>query len=152
MSLVLVLASGAVARADTLTMKLSDVTETFADVNPCTGEPTVETITYSGVVHLIADASGGIHLTTALVGSFSLDTADPLLPDYSGRFTQWFGGNHAANIANQTLTFAAKGTGTDGSTLQFSGVAHITADTIDFETDPPTVTGLRVMFDKLRCH
>ena len=98
MSLVLVLASGAIARADTLTMQFSDVTETFANMNPCTGEPTVETITYSGVVHLTEDASGGLHITGTVVGRFSLDAIDPLLPDYSGRFTQWFGGTHNASV------------------------------------------------------
>jgi hypothetical protein len=30
-------------------------------------------------------------------------------------------------------------------------VAHITAETIDLSTDPPTVTGVRVFFDKPRC-
>jgi hypothetical protein len=48
--------------------------------------------------------------------------------------------------------FAAKSTGTDGSTLTFSGVVHVTAESIDFESDPPTVSGLRVMFEKFRCH
>jgi hypothetical protein len=152
MSLLLFSVTGALAQADTLTIKFRDVTETFPDVNPCTGDPTLETITYSGVLHFTEDASGGMHITGTFTGSFLLDVTDPLLPDYTGRFTQWFGGNHNSNIANETVTFAAKGTGTDGSTLQFNGVAHITAESIDFESDPPTVSGLRVMFEKFRCH
>lgn len=38
-----------------------------------------------------------------------------------------------------------------GSTVRFHTVAHTTADTIDASTDPPTVTGVKVNFDRLRC-
>jgi hypothetical protein len=136
------------AQAETETVTFKNVTESFPDVNPCTGDPAVVTITYNGVLHISEDATGGFHITGTLTGTFFLDVDDPALPDYSGRFTQWFGGNHNSNVANETFTFSARGTGTDGSRLRFNFVAHITADTIDFSTDPPTVSGVKVMFER----
>jgi hypothetical protein len=144
-------AAQAVAQAQTVTIKFKNTTETFPDVNPCTGDPGTLTLTYNGVLHMTQDATGGTHTTGTLTGTFSFDATDPALPDYSGRFTQWFGDNNNSNIDVATFTISVRGTGTDGSRLLFHGVAHITAETIDFSTDPPTVTGLRVSFDKFRC-
>jgi hypothetical protein len=137
--------------AQTFTETVKDVTETFPEVNPCTGDEGTVTITYNGVFHVTELASGEFHLTGTLTGTFVFIPDDPELPTFSGRFTSWFGENHNPNEAAATTTFRVRGTGSDGSTINFHAVSHITADTIDFTTAPPTVTGLKVMFDKFGC-
>lgn len=152
-ALLLSVAAPAVAGgpAQTFTQTFKDVTESFPEGNPCTGDPGIVTITYNGVIHITELASGEFHITGTFTGTFTFVHDDPTLPTYTGRFTQWFGENHNRNEAVATFTFRARGTGSDGSTLNFHAVAHITADTIDFSTDPPTVTGLKVMFDRFGC-
>lgn len=119
--------------------------------NPCTGDPGAFTITYTGVFHTSQNAAGGTRTTGTLTGTFVFDTTDPTRPDFTGRFTQTFGDNTNSNNQLATSTFRVRGTGTDGSTVRFHTVAHITAETIDASTDPPTVTGVKVKFDRLRC-
>jgi hypothetical protein len=78
-------------------------------------------------------------------------TPPPHPTDYAGRFTETFGDNSNRNNQLATSTFRVRGTGTDGSTVRFHTVAHTTADAIDASTDPPTVAGVKVNFDRLRC-
>jgi hypothetical protein len=137
--------------AQTFTETFKNVTETIPEVNPCTGDEGTVTITYNGVIHITQLASGEFHITGTLTGTFVFVPDDSELPTFTGRFTNWFGENHNRNEAAATFTFSARGTGSDGSTLNFHAVSHITADTIDFTTVPPTVTGLKVMFDKFGC-
>ena len=141
----------AVGPAQTFTQTFKNVTETFPEVNPCTGDQGTVTITYNGVIHITELASGEFHITGTLTGTFEFVPNDPELPTFTGRFTNWFGENHNLNEAAATFTFSVRGTGSDGSRINFHAVSHITADTIDFTTVPPTVTGLKVMFDKFEC-
>ena len=141
----------AVGPAETHTERFKGVTETFTDVNPCTGDPADVTITYQGVFHMTQLASGELHITGTLTGTFALVPHDSSLPTYTGRFAQWFGENHNRNQAAATFTFSGRGTGSDGSTLKFHAVSHITADVIDFSTDPPTISGVTVAFDRFTC-
>ena len=143
-------ASPAFAQAMTFTTT-STGTHTDPASNPCTGDPGTFTITYTGVFHITQNAAGGIRTTGTLTGTFVFDTTDPARPDYTGRFTQTFGDNSNPNNELATSTFRVSGTGTDGSTVDLLMVAHITAETIDVSTDPPTVTGVEVTFDRLRC-
>lgn len=144
-------ASPVFAQAQTSTTNLKNVTETFPEINPCTGESGTVTVTYNAVFHVTHDATGGTHTTGTLTGTFDFDATDPAEPDFSGRFTNWFGDSNNSNIDVATFTFSVRGTGTDGSKLTFHGVAHITAETIDLSTEPPTVTGVRVNFFRARC-
>jgi hypothetical protein len=137
--------------AQTFTETVKDVTETIPEVNPCTGDEGTVTITYNAVFHVTELASGELHVTGTLTGTFVFVPDDSDLPTFTGRFTSWFGENHNLNEAAATTTFRVRGTGSDGSTINFHAVSHITADTIDFTTVPPTVTGLKVMFDKFGC-
>ena len=141
----------AVGPAQTFTQIFKNVTETFPEVNECTGDAGTVTITYNGVVHITELASGEFHITGTLTGTFVFVPNDPERPTFTGRFTNWFGENHNLNEAAATFTFSVRGTGSDGSRITFHAVSHITADTIDFSTDPPTVTGLKVTFDKVAC-
>ena len=151
--LILTMAAPALAGgpAQTFTETVKDVTETIAEVNPCTGDEGTVTITYNAVFHVTELASGEFHLTGTLTGTFVFVPDDPEQATFTGRFTSWFGENHNLNEAAATTTFRVRGTGSDGSTINFHAVSHITADTIDFSTVPPTVTGLKVMFDKFAC-
>jgi hypothetical protein len=142
--------SSAFAQAQTVTETVKNQTETFIDELPCVGQAEI-TITYNGVFH-ITETANGTHVTGTLTGTFVADPLDPSLPTYTGRFTQWFGGNDNANMDNMTVTFSVRGRAEDGSRVNFHVVAHVTAGTIDFSTDPPTVvTGVRVEFEKARC-
>lgn len=144
-------ASAAFAQAETFTTTATGTETSPAVVNPCTGDPGTFTITYTGVFHVTQNAAGGTRTTGTLTGSFVFDTTDPVRPDYAGRFTETFGDNSNGNNQLATSTFRVRGTGTDGSTARFHTVAHTTADAIDASTDPPTVTGVKVTFDRLRC-
>src|SRR5688572_26721516 len=75
--------------AQTFTETVKDVTETFPEVNPCTGDEGTVTITYNGVFHVTELASGEFHLTGTLTGTFVFVPDDPELPTFSGRFTSW---------------------------------------------------------------
>ena len=137
--------------AETSTETFKDVTETFPEVNPCTGDPGAVTVTYNGVFHVTELASGEQHLTGTLTGTFVFVPDDPTLPTASGRFTQWFGENHNQNEANATFTFRIRGVTSDGAVLNAHAVSHITADAIDFSVFPPMIEGVKVMFDRFEC-
>jgi hypothetical protein len=141
-------AAPALAEAKTFTTT-STGTHSEPASNPCTGDPGTFTITYTGVFHITQNAAGGVRTTGTLTGTFVFDTTDPTRPDYTGRFTETFGDNSNNQLA--TSTFRVRGTGTDGSTVRFHTVARTTAATIDVSSDPPTVTGVRVNFERLRC-
>jgi hypothetical protein len=105
---------------------VKDAVQTFPDVNPCTGDPGTNTVTFNGVFHVTQFADGHYHITGTQTGTAEFDTTDPALPDYSARFTLWFGENGNPNGFNGTFTFQVKATGTDGSTLRFHQTSHIT--------------------------
>jgi hypothetical protein len=149
-ALLMLPAAPAFAQAKTFTTTSSG-THTDPASNPCTGDPGIFTITYAGVFHTTQNAAGGTRTTGTLTGTFAFDATDPARPDYTGRFTQTFGDNTNSNNQLATSTFTVRGTGTDGSTVRFHTVAHITAQTIDLSSDPPVVTGVTVNFDRLRC-
>jgi hypothetical protein len=136
LGLVVLPASTGLAQAETFTVTVKDVTETFPEVNPCTGVPGTVTITYNAVFHF-TETKNGVHLTGTTTGVF--------------HFAQWFGENYNPNIDNATFTFNVVGKGSDGSRLNFHVVSHVTAETIDFTTDPPTFEGVRVEFERARC-
>jgi hypothetical protein len=139
-------------KAETFTATFKDEPITFMDVNPCSGAPGTVTATESGVFHVTMHPDGHFHLTGTFTAPFVFTPDDPSEPSFTGRYTTWFGENHNTNRANATFTFSVRGKGSDGSRLVFTAVAHITAATIDFSTDPPTLTDVVVEFEKARCH
>ena len=134
--------SVASAHAETFTVTGQDVTETFLDVNPCTGDPAQLTITYNFVLHITVDPTGGSHMTGTFTGTFEAVPLDPTLPSFTGHFTQWFGENLGPNSAGFWVTFNVKGTGSDGSTLSLNAVfqAHFSNGV------------LHVEFENFNCH
>jgi hypothetical protein len=138
--------------AENFTATFKDFSETFTDINPCSGATGTVTTTQNGVLHVTMHPDGHFHLTGTFTGPFTFVPDDPTQPTFTGRFTTWFGENHNPSRANTTFTFSVRGTGSDGSRLIFTVVGHITAATIDFSTDPPTITDVVVEFEKARCH
>jgi hypothetical protein len=138
-------------RADTDTITIQGVTDTFPDVNPCTGDPVTITVTYNSVSHVTTLPSGDIHLTSMFTGDVVLVPVDPALPTYTGHVVDWSTQIYNRNEALATFTTRARVTGSDGSTLRLGIVAHVTADTVDVSTDPPTTTGLKVTFLQFSC-
>ena len=123
------MAGPALAQATSTTTPFHGVTETFQDVNPCTGELATIQITYNGVFHISTAADGSEHVTGTQTGTVVLTPLDPTLPSYTGRFTLWFGGN--INSPNEGFweTFSVRLIGSDGSRLLLNEVEqlHISA-------------------------
>jgi hypothetical protein len=136
------MAGPALAQATSTTIPFHGATETFQDVNPCTGDPATIQLTYNGVLHESTAANGSMHVTGTQTGTIVVTPLDPTLPTYTGRFTVWFGGNINSRSEGFWFTLSVKATGSDGSQLVFNTVEqlHISA------------TGeVTVEFSKLNC-
>lgn len=131
-----------VATAHAETETEHNATESFAEVNPCTGEQGILTITYNSVSHENSDAAGGSHETDTSTGTFVFAQDNGVT--FTGHFTMWDGENEKPKgAAVETFTFSAHGDGDDGSTLQFNANGHET-------TNPDGTTTSE--FDRLSCH
>jgi hypothetical protein len=109
------------------TDQLVNEESTQVDVHPCTGVPVQLTLVETGMIHFSAFADGTVHFTGTLRGTFSADNlpADGV-PDATGTFTTWFGGNGllleeggAIGKAQSAFTLNGRGTNADGSTFRF---------------------------------
>jgi hypothetical protein len=134
--------SVATAEALTETVTLHNVTETFQDVNPCTGDPVTVTSTYSGVFSYTVDPQGGVHVTGTSAGTFEVVPLDPSLPTYTGRFASWFGESTSSNSDGDWVTFNIKLRGSDGSTLSLNSVFqfHLSNGVLHVEFDKVRLT------------
>jgi len=115
-------------------------------VNPCTGALGTLTLTFNGVMHFTVLTSGvgagtGWATFTA-TGGFTFQQLDGVT--FTGKFTAWDGENFNLNNFAATGILVGRGTGSDGSTLNFHDVMHIT-----LLGNPPT--NAVVAFDKLTC-
>lgn len=140
--LLMVVANVGAAPAETETITVKDATESFPDVNPCTGAPGIVTVTYNGVFHITTLPNGTYHVTGTQAGTFTFEPDDPSQPSVTGRFTFWFGENSNQASFNGTFTFRVNGQGSDGSTVRFNGVAHVSV----------SATGATTAFEFGRCH
>ena len=127
--------------AITFTETFHNVTETFSDVNACTGDPGTVTITYNGVVHVTLLPNGTSHFTITQTGDVVFVPDDPSLPTYTGRFTIWSGFNSNNKNGAGTFTFTVHVTGSDGSTLKFHVTEHFSV----------SASGIVNTFSKPRC-
>jgi hypothetical protein len=135
----------------TFTDVVKNEIDTFTDVVPCREELGAYdiTIAQNGVFHVTAagfddqdEPIAPYHLTGTFTGRFEAVPSDGTGPNFSGRFTQWFGENQSSKIHNGTFTFSVRGRGSDGSTIRFNLVAHFSV----------SATGVTVEFEKPRCH
>jgi hypothetical protein len=134
-------ASPAGAGAVSFTQNWHNVTETSTDVNPCSGAPGTLTLTYNAVFHVTTLENGTYWATFTQTGAFSFVPFDSSQPSYTGHFTVWDGDNWNNRNTTETVTFMVRGTGSDGSTLTFHEVEHISS----------SASGATLSFDKLRC-
>jgi hypothetical protein len=114
----------------TETTVLRNVTESFADINPCTDPVTTGTvtITYNSVFH-ITDFNNGVYVVKgSLEGSFVFVPDDPSGVTYTGHVVNRFGENSTPPGAQfgATDTFIVHATGSDGSRLTVMILNHIT--------------------------
>lgn len=133
------------AGAISFTQNFHNVTETDASNNPCTGVSGTLTLTYNGVFHVTVltsgQGAGTSWATGTLTGGFSFVPDDAAQPSYTGHFTTWFGDNNNLQNGSETSTLNLHGTGSDGSTLTFHDVAHMSV----------SASGVTISFDKASC-
>ena len=115
-------------------------------VNPCTGVLGTLTITYNGAFHITVLTSGvgaGTGWATFTgTGDFTFAQVDGVT--YTGHFTAWDGQSFNLQNFAGTGILVGHATGSDGSTLDFHDVMHVTV----LAGNPPSVI---VSFDKLTC-
>jgi hypothetical protein len=133
----------AAAPAVTETEVVKDLTETFPEVNPCTGDRGTVTVTVNAVFHITQARDGSISVEVfKQSGTFTFDSAKASEPDFTGRLSITGVFIDAERSATGTFTFKVIGEGTDGSQLRFVGTAHFTV----------SGTGdVAVEFEKFRC-
>jgi hypothetical protein len=115
---------------------LVNETSTQIDVHPCTGVPVELTLVETGVIHFLAFADGTVHFTGTLRGTFSADALPTDgVPDATGTFTTWFGGNGllleeggAIGKGEVAFTLNGRGMNADGSTFRFHQNGHTVFD------------------------
>lgn len=152
-ALALAVMPAALAKPVTLTFHEHKLADTFRDVIPCLdgGAPATISTVENGVLHITAaglDRHGNplppYHLTGTFTGTFTAVPDDSSLPTFTGHFTNWFGENsNRSGVVVDTDTFTVIAQGSDGSTLKFHDVAHLTVG--------PGGT-IRVALDKPTCH
>ena len=143
-------ASAAGAGAVTMTQNFHNATQTIPSANPCTGAPGSVVITYNGVMH-VTFLTGGVGAGTGwgtftATGDFAFTPTDSSQPSFTGHFTTWDGFSFNLKNSASTAIFILHGTGSDGSTLRFHDVAHITV--LNPLSSSPTIV---VSFDKPTC-
>jgi hypothetical protein len=96
----------------------------FTDTNPCTGEDTLITQTFTNAVfHESMDTQGGTHVTGTASGIIETDDG------FSGRFTGWFGSNDMIGGGDNGVasdTFSATLRNGEGQVVVVHAVEHIT--------------------------
>ncbi len=126
----LLLAFPSAAVASTQTVHFHNATATLPFGNPCSGAAGAFQVTFSGVAHVTNDSAGGQRATMTLHGDFMFVPTDPTQPTFTGHFTLRSGGNMHATSSGMEMGFAAiwNGIGSDGSTLKFHVVGHMTVN------------------------
>ena len=98
-----------------------------SNINPCTGAPGTESVTFKGVTHTSVSANGSMHHTATVTGQILFVPDDPSQPTYSGKFTAWDAQNLAPGATiTSTAAFHITLTGSDGSKISNRGVFHLT--------------------------
>ncbi len=123
-----------------VTHHFSNVTQTFPSSHPCTGEPGLLTITFSGVSHVMVQPDGTGHFTETDRGTFAFDTFVNGAPDgdtdFSGGFVSWDGGNglfdqNGNPTGKGEMSFTLNGSGTNldtGAPFRFHNSGHAVFD------------------------
>ena len=146
--LMAVTAQASGAGAVSVTQTFHNATQVFVPpdptaVQPCTVGPGTLTITYNGVAHatfLTSGVGAGTGWATfTAAGTFTFVGSDGV--NFSGRFTTWDGQNFNLQNFAATSILVVRGTGSDGSSLMFHDVFHISV----------SASGITLSFDKPTC-
>ena len=150
--LLLTLIASAPAAADgagaiSFTQTFHNATMSFGAPNPCTGVAGTVDLTFNGVAHVTFLTSGvgagtGWATFTA-TGSLTVTQVNGVV--FTGNFTNWDGENMNLNNFAATSILVIHATGSDGTSLSFHDVAHIT---VNFTSSGPVVV---VRFDNPTC-
>lgn len=135
--------------AETFTVVMKDVNETFPTVDECSGEAASVTVTYNSVLHVTIRPGGtfdpvtftgtNFSVTGTQAGTFTLVSSDT----FTGHFAIWFGFNSNSKNEARTFTFNAVG-------RNAAGTAMISAHTVEhFNTTP---SGNFNAFMKFHCN
>jgi len=137
-------------QASTCTYTQNDhgLTQTFPSTVPCIDAPAppgpftgLLTLTYNDVFHITVNKAGDVWLTGTTAGTFSFTPFDLSRPSYTGHFASWFGASLNKNNYVFHDTFNVHGTGSDGSTLSFHMIDHMSV----------SASGVTLTFDKIAC-
>ena len=117
--------------------------QAFSEVNPCTGGALEGTESTNMISHVTFFPAGDeLWATFTEEDKFSaVDQSTGVT--YAGHATDWGNFNMNEQNANQTFTFSAHATGSDGSTISAHEVGHITlvpGGTISVSFDKPSLT------------
>lgn len=133
------------AGAVSYTQTFHNATDSFPATKPCTGDPATISMTYNGVFHVTQLTSGigagTLWATGTEAGTVEITPDDSSLPTYTGHIAAWFGDNNNLQNGVETSTLEVHATGSDGSTLSFHDVEHLSVN----------ATGVTVSFDKPVC-
>jgi len=118
------------------TIHFTNVTQTFTDVDPCTGADAEITLNFNGVEHATILPDGTGHFTATSRGTFSFDLLPTDgVPDATGTFTNWDGGNglfdqdgNPIGKAEFAFTLNGRGTRSDGTPFSFHNNGHAVLD------------------------
>lgn len=122
------LANGNGAQTQTITFKNAtiDFGPTF---NPCSDAAgDLVALSVNGVMHETVNKAGDFWDTGTLTGTFQFTPTDPTQPTFTGHGTAWFGDsiNNQNTVNHFTMNLNLKGT--DGSTVTFHQVGHISTN------------------------
>jgi hypothetical protein len=131
------------AGAVSVTQTFHNATQSFPSPNPCTGAPGTLTLTENGVAHFTFLTSGvgagtGWGTFTA-TGTLVFAQVDGVI--FTGHFTVWDGQNFNLENYAATSILVVHATGSDGSSLTFHDVAHMSV----------SASGITLSFDKPTC-
>jgi hypothetical protein len=130
----------------TFTQNVQGATQTFPTSLPCVDPPTSPptgtlTITFNAVFHVTVNGAGDAWITSTSTGNFSFVPFDPSRPSFTGHFTGWFGGSFNQNNLVVHDIFNVHGTGSDGSSLAFHIIDHMSI----------SASGVTLTFTKAAC-
>jgi hypothetical protein len=128
-------ATGGSGNTVTMTQNFHGV-QTSPSINPCNGNPGVETATSNIVSHeTFFPATGEAHITFTEEDNFTVVEATAT---FTGHMTTWANFNMNQQNSNSSFTSSGHATGSNGSTLTYHEVAHFTLNadgtlTVSFE-------------------
>jgi len=108
------------------TMVVKNVTVSMPSLNPCSFVPGTLTFVYTNsIFHVNVNGASDVWVTQTQTGSVTFVPTDTTQPSYSGHIAVWFGASLNKNNYVFHDTFNATLTGTDGSTITFHMVDHM---------------------------